>query len=65
MNNEFHQIKENMTRGELNRLRESYVIHSDPYTFGLLLFISITLTSWLIAFLVYSYLTEPELFDFF
>ena len=58
------QIRENLTRKELNMLRDNYEISMDIWTFGLLIFVAFTMTTLVVVHIVLAFLENPNLFSF-
>ena len=55
------QIRENLTRKELNMLRDNYEISMDIWTFGLLIFVAFTMTTLVIVQILLAFLENPNI----
>ena len=55
------QIRENLTRKELNMLRDNYEISMDIWTFGLLIFVAFAMTTLVIVQNLLAFLENPDI----
>ena len=55
------QIRENLTRKELNMLRDNYEISMDFWTFGLLFFVAFTMTTLVIVQILLAFFENPDI----
>ena len=55
------QIRENLTRKELNMLRDNYEISMDIWTFRLLIFVAFTMTTLVIVQILLAFLENPDI----
>ena len=58
------QIRENLTRKELNMLRDNYAISTDIWTFGLLIFVAFTMTTLVIVQIVLAFFENPDILSY-
>ena len=55
------QIRENLTKKELNMLRDNYEISMDIWTFGLLIFVAFAMTTLVIVQNLLAFLENPDI----
>ena len=58
------QIRENLTRKELNMLRDNYAISTDIWTFGTLIFVAFAMTTLVIVQIVLALLENPKILSY-
>ena len=58
------QIRERLTRRELNMLLDSYPVITDTRTFGCLIFTTIIMTALIVAMIILAFLEKPDLFSY-
>ena len=58
------QIRERLTRRELNMLLNSYPVITDTITFGCFIFTTIIMTALTVAMIILAFLEKPDLFQY-
>ena len=58
------QIRERLTRRELNMLLNSYPVITDTIPFGCFIFTTIIMTALTVAMIILAFLEKPDLFQY-